>query len=222
MMLKWIVCLFPFFTFGLVSAKEFKAKMISENPRIYWIDDFLTHKECDDIIKLSTPHLKPSTVVSLESGGDELHPARTSYGMFFPTRSTTPTIQKIEKRIAAYTKLPLENGEGMQVLKYGIGGEYRPHFDYFDSATTGGNVHISRGGQRVATLIMYLNNTEEGGETIFPKLNISVKPVKGGALLFYNCTPDGKEDPQTLHGGAPVKKGEKWIATKWIRFNRFN
>lgn len=117
--------------------------------------------------------------------------------------------------------LPEENGEGIQVLSYNIGQEYRPHWDYFDNTTEGGALCYNRGGQRIATLIMYLANTEEGGETIFPKANIQVNPIKGNAVLFYNCTPDGKEDPLTLHGGTPVIKGEKWIATKWIRKGEF-
>jgi prolyl 4-hydroxylase len=68
---------------------------------------------------------------------------------------------------------------------------------------------------------MYLHTTEEGGETIFPRANVSVKPIKGNAVLFYNCLPSGQEDTLSLHGGAPVKKGEKWIATKWLRSGVF-
>jgi prolyl 4-hydroxylase len=68
----------------------------------------------------------------------------------------------------------------------------------------------------MATLIMYLNSTEKGGETIFPDANVAITPKKGNAVLFYNCLPCGKEDPLTLHGGSPVVQGEKWIATKWI------
>ena len=82
-------------------------------------------------------------------------------------------------------------------------------------------MHLDVGGQRVATLIMYLNTVEEGGETVFPEANIKVQPIKGNAVLFYyNCTPEGKErkeDPLTLHSGYPVTKGDKWIITKWLR-----
>ena len=76
--------------------------------------------------------------------------------------------------------------------------------------------HIGNWGQRVATLILYLNEPEEGGETIFPELNLKIRPVKGHAV-YFSYFHRGQVDPKTLHGGAPVIKGEKWIATRWVR-----
>lgn len=194
-----------------------KVKVLSMSPRIYLIENFLSSYECDYIIHKSRPDLKRSTVVSFVSENEEVHEGRTSKGMFFQQKPEDLVLRGIEKRIAELTMIPEENGEAIQVLSYSIGEEYRPHFDYFDNSTPAGAVCYNRGGQRVATFIMYLENTEEGGETIFPRVNIKVKPVKGSAVLFYNCTPDGIEDPLSLHGGAPVIKGEKWIATKWLR-----
>jgi prolyl 4-hydroxylase len=199
---------------------ESKVKVLSWSPRIFLLEHFLTPFECDHLIVKARPELKRSTVVSSVVDG-EVHPARTSKGMFFQKDSGDLVLKNVERRIAELTMLPEENGEAIQVLSYGHGEEYQPHWDYFDSNTEGGALCYNRGGQRVATLIMYLENTEEGGETIFPKANIKVKPVKGNAVLFYNCTPDGKEDPLSLHGGAPVIKGEKWIATKWLRKGEF-
>lgn len=191
-------------------------KVLSWSPRIFLIENFLTPFECDYMIEKARPELKRSTVIS-DKGGSELHDARTSEGMFFQRNSGDIILKNVERRIAELTMLPEDNGEGIQVLSYGLGAEYQPHWDYFDNTTKGGEECYVRGGQRLATFIMYLASTDEGGETIFPKANIKVKPTKGNAVLFYNCTPDGKEDPLTLHGGAPVVKGEKWIATKWVR-----
>ena len=136
--------------------------------------------------------------------------------MFFPQFPQDPVLRRVEQRIADLTGIPVPHGEAMQVLWYQVGAEYAPHYDYFSPSTPGGVAALSRGGQRLATFIMYLNTPEAGGETIFPKANLSVTPKKGAALLFYNCLPSGETDPLTLHGGAPVKKGEKWIATKWL------
>lgn len=108
-----------------------------------------------------------------------------------------------------------------RTLHYGIGGEYKPHYDYFDPSTPGGLYHYNRGGQRVASFIVYLNTPEAGGETVFPKAKLRVKPEKGKALLFYNVDPEGKEDPMSFHGGAPVIAGEKWIITRWLRQGEF-
>ncbi len=129
--------------------------------------------------------------------------------MFFDSRPSDPILKAIEEKIARVTQMPVENGEGLQVLHYKIGGEYQPHYDYFLSSQPGGSQALSRGGQRVATLIMYLNTTDEGGETIFPNAGIKVAPKKGTAVLFYNVTKAGTEDPQSLHGGVPVIAGRK-------------
>lgn len=196
-------------------------QVLSENPRIYLIENFLTPYECDHIVNAARDQLARSTVVDQQGGASVVHNARTSRGMFFPQFPQDPILQDIEKRIASYTHIPVENGEGLQILHYGIGGEYQPHFDWFDPSMPGTAAHLNRGGQRIATLIMYLHTTEQGGETIFPRVNVKVKPVKCNAVLFYNCLPGGQEDPLSLHGGAPVIKGEKWIATKWLRSGAF-
>jgi prolyl 4-hydroxylase len=194
-----------------------RIKVLSWTPRIFLVENFLSPFECDYLKEKSRPKLKRSTVVSTKAGEAQVHEARTSKGMFFQCRSNDIVLRNVEKRVSELVMLPEEHAEAMQVLCYGPGEEYRPHYDYFDKSTEGGLECYSRGGQRIATVIMYLENTAKGGETIFPKANIAVKPVKGNAVVFYNCLPNGEEDPLTLHGGAPVIEGEKWIATKWVR-----
>jgi len=190
------------------------------SPRIFVLPHFLSTDECDHLMKLSRPYLQPSLVVDdSKAHGEQLDTRRSSTGMSL--YSSDPLVKTIEQRIADLTSLPIENGETIQILHYGLGAEYVPHYDYFNPATPGGASFLERGGQRVATIILYLNTPEAGGETIFPHLGITVTPEKGRALLFYNCRPDGTVDPLTLHGGAPVKAGEKWIATRWIRTEKF-
>lgn len=195
-------------------------EILSVSPRIYYISNLLSDKECDYIIHKSTPELKRSTV--LASKGEEIDPRRSSKGMFFSSQSSDPLLRAIEDRISALTQTPVENGEGFQVLHYQQGGEYQPHYDYFSNTTQGQSEALKRGGQRVLSVIMYLNAPDEGGETVFPIAKVSVKPKKGDAVMFYNVTPEGVNDVKSLHGGAPVLKGEKWIVTKWIREEAFN
>jgi len=202
-------------------AAQPQVEVLSTAPRIVIYRNFLSNEECEHMIQAARPHLKRSTVIDNQSSGADVDPRRTSYGMFFPYRVKDAIINSVEERIASLTAIPKENGENIQVLQYAVGGEYKPHFDYFDPNTSGGKFHLLRGGQRVASFLMYLNTPEAGGETIFPSLNIKVVPRKGDALLFYNCGPEGNVDPRTLHGGAPVVQGEKWLATKWLRMSRF-
>jgi prolyl 4-hydroxylase len=121
----------------------------------------------------------------------------------------------VEKRIAELLHWPLDHGEGLQVLRYRPGAEYKPHHDYFDPVHSGTPRILERGGQRVGTLVIYLNTPEGGGATTFPDVGLEVAPVRGNAVFFSYDRPH--VSTKTLHGGAPVTAGEKWVATKWLR-----
>lgn len=187
-------------------------------PRVLLIGGFLSDEECDELRAQAAPRLVRSETVDTSTGGSEINAARTSDGMFF-ARGETPLIERIERRIAALLRWPLERGEGMQVLRYGPGAEYRPHHDYFDPAQPGTPTVLARGGQRVGTLLMYLNTPAAGGATTFPDVALDIAAVKGHAVYFSYDRPHPAT--RTLHGGAPVIAGEKWVATKWLREAEF-
>ncbi|MGL4603227.1 MAG: 2OG-Fe(II) oxygenase [Iodobacter sp.] len=190
-------------------------------PVLVMLDQLLSSEECDELVRLSEDKLKRSTIVDPQTGAEEVINDRSSYGTFFNVNESD-FIARLDRRIAEVMHWPLENGEGMQILNYKVGGEYKPHFDYFPERDPGSQVHLKTGGQRVSTLVMYLNDVEEGGETVFPELGLAVAPKKGSAVYFEYCNSEGQVDPKTLHGGNPVLKGEKWIATKWMRQRRYN
>jgi prolyl 4-hydroxylase len=185
-------------------------------PRVVLFGGLLSAEECDEMVRLATPKLSRSTVVNAATGAYDVHEARTSRGAHFE-RGENELVRKIEARIADLTSLPVENGEPIQILHYLPGGEYKPHFDYFDPKLQGNEKVLAMGGQRIATLIMYLNDVESGGSTIFPDIGLDVLPHKGNAVFFAYSSERGELDSRTLHGGSPVADGEKWIATKWIR-----
>ena len=183
-------------------------------PRVVVFGGLLTDAECDDLMALAAPRLLRSETVDNSTGGSEVNAARTSDGMFFE-RGEAPLIEAIERRIAELVRWPLDHGEGLQVLRYRPGAEYRPHHDYFDPAHAGTATILQRGGQRVGTLVIYLNTPEGGGATTFPDVGLEVAPVRGNAVFFSYERPHA--GTKTLHGGAPVTAGEKWVATKWLR-----
>lgn len=193
--------------------------MTLQHPRIVFFGQFLSDAECDGLIELARPRLARSETVDHASGGSEVNAARTSDGMFF-RRNETVLISRIERRIAELLQWPAERGEGLQVLRYRPGMQYRPHFDYFDPAQPGTPAVLKRGGQRVATLLMYLQAPAKGGATVFPDVGLEFAPVKGYALFFSYARPE--PGTGTLHGGAPVTEGEKWVATKWLREDAFD
>ncbi|MBY0468918.1 MAG: 2OG-Fe(II) oxygenase [Burkholderiaceae bacterium] len=189
------------------------------NPRIVVFGEFLSDAECDGLMALAAARLARSETVEANTGGSEINDARTSEGMFFE-REENALCTRIERRIATLLAWPLENGEGLQVLRYRANTEYRPHYDYFDPLHPGTAAVLARGGQRVASLVMYLNTPPRGGATVFPDAHFSVLPVKGNAVFFSYDRPHPMT--RTLHGGAPVLEGEKWVATKWLRERRFD
>ncbi len=183
-------------------------------PRVVVFGGLLSDAECEGLMALAAPRLQRSETVDNDSGGSAVNAARTSEGMFFE-RGEGGLIDAIERRIAELLRWPLENGEGLQVLRYRPGAEYRPHHDYFDPAHAGTPRILQRGGQRVGTLVMYLNTPAGGGTTTFPDVGLEVAPVRGNAVFFSYERADAST--KTLHGGAPVTAGEKWVATKWLR-----
>jgi prolyl 4-hydroxylase len=185
-------------------------------PRIILFGNVLSDDECDALIGMSKGKLERSNVVNKETGRYDVHPDRTSEGTYF-RRAENELIVRIEARIAELTSCPLENGEPIQVLHYRPGAEYKPHYDYFNPADTGNRQVLSMGGQRIATLIMYLNDVESGGSTVFPQIGLDVLPRRGNAVFFAYGDEQGNLDTRTLHGGSAVSAGEKWIATKWFR-----
>jgi prolyl 4-hydroxylase len=188
------------------------------NPRVVVFGGLLSDEECDALIELAKPRLARSLTVAIKTGGEEVNADRTSNGMFFQ-RGENELVRTIEARIARLVDWPEENGEGLQVLHYVPGAEYKPHYDYFDPNEPGTPTILKRGGQRVATIVMYLGEPDKGGGTTFPDVHLEVAPKRGNAVFFSYERPH--PSTKTLHGGSPVLAGEKWIATKWLRERRF-
>ena len=199
--------------------RRVQALAVMHEPPIIVLGQLLDAQECEALMDAARPRLQRSLTVSLQSGGEEENADRTSQGMFFQ-RGETALIDRIEQRLARLLNWPVENGEGLQILRYGPGTEYKPHYDYFDPAAPGTASIVRRGGQRVATVVMYLNDPTAGGATVFPDVQFACLPVRGNAVFFNYSRPDPSS--RSLHAGAPVLQGEKWIATKWLREGRFD
>jgi prolyl 4-hydroxylase len=199
--------------------RDVRIVMSLREPRIVVFADVLSDAECDELVALAGARLSRSHTVDTSTGESEINDARTSEGMFFG-RGEFPVCERLEARLAALVNWPVENGEGLQVLRYRPGAEYKPHYDYFDPAQPGTPTILKRGGQRVATILVYLSTPARGGGTTFPDVHLEVAPQKGHAVFFSYDRPHPMT--RSLHGGAPVLEGEKWVATKWLRVDRFD
>ena len=199
---------------------ETRVVMRLQRPAAVVLNGFLSDAECTGLIELARPRLSRSTVVEPVTGRDVVAGHRSSDGMFF-RRGETALIERIEARIAQLTGHPAEHGEGLQMLRYETGAESTPHFDYLMPANEANRASVARSGQRIGTRLMYLNDVEAGGETVFPQCGWSVVPRRGQAFYFEYANRRGQCDPLSLHASLPVRSGDKWVATKWIRTQRF-
>ncbi|CAN1141398.1 Probable prolyl 4-hydroxylase 9 [Linum perenne] len=213
---------------GESSFESISFQILSWSPRAVYFPNFATMEQCNAIIELAKPLLGPS-LLALRKGetAENTNGTRTSSGTFvYASDDETGTIASIERKIARATMIPTTYGEPFNVLRYEIGQKYDCHLDAFNP-----NEYGPQESQRVASFLLYLTNVEEGGETMFPYENgtripgydykqcigLKVKPRQGDGLLFYNVFPNTTIDRKSLHGSCPVIKGEKWVATKWIR-----
>ena len=200
--------------------REIRVLARGDNPTLALLDGVLSADECAALMALAAPRLRPSTVVDPDSGHDVVASYRNSVGMFFRPAENA-LIARLDRRFSEIMRLPVENGEGIQVLKYEAGGATTPHHDFLAPTNAANQASLARSGQRVSTLITYLNDVDEGGETVFPLGGWSIVPRRGCGLYFESRDARGALDAQSLHAGSPVARGEKWVATKWMRERRF-
>ena len=200
--------------------REVLVHMRTDEPVCAALGNVLDADECRALIELARPRLKPSTLVDPVSGRDIVSDKRASQGMFFRLEEDA-FIARLDRRLSRLMNLPLENGEGLQVLHYPIGAGSEPHFDYLQPGNAANRESIARSGQRVSTLVTYLNDVPAGGQTLFPALGWAVSPLRGNAVYFEYGDDRGAVDARSLHASAPVTQGEKWVVTKWMRQRRF-
>lgn len=184
------------------------ATVLHKEPLVMRFERLLTDEECQRLIEAAAPRLRESRLVN-----KVVSEIRTSRGMFFEEEES-PFIRRIERRISELMNVPIEHAEGLQVLHYAPGQEYKAHHDFFARNSP------SARNNRISTLIIYLNDVEEGGETVFPLLQIKVKPERGSAVYFEYFYRNQALNDLTLHSSAPVVRGEKWVATQWMRRQR--
>ena len=189
-------------------------------PALAVLAGVLSADECREIIALGRDRLRASTVMDPASGRDTVAAHRSSEGMFFRPEET-PFVARLERRVAELMNCPLRNGEGFQLLHYHPGGGSAPHYDFLTPGTAANDASLARSGQRVSSLVIYLNDVERGGETVFPEIGLAVTPRQGHAVHFEYANRRGDVDLKSVHAAAPVEAGEKWVLTKWMRERAF-
>jgi prolyl 4-hydroxylase len=194
-----------------------KMGIVSASPRVAIVEDFASPEICAWLIERARPCLGPARVFDLLSGAPAHEAVRDNSECHFGTDDGDLILQFLRSRIAAVTELFVTGMEAPAVLHYSVGQRFLPHHDFLDETHPGHASEIAKGGQRVLTFLLSLNDDFEGGETQFPNLGKRYRGRKGNALFFWNVEPDGSPDPRVLHAGLAPTRGEKWILSQWIR-----
>lgn len=191
--------------------------VVSEQPFVRRFHKLLTVEECEYIVGLSSRLLAPASVVDGVGQGKQSGLRTNSVAVFWPVQQDI-VLHAIDLRLGKAAGLPFGNGEMMNILMYKPGEEYRAHFDFFAPEIAAADPS----GQRIRTLLVYLNSGYDGGETQFVNANMKLKGEPGDAVLFHNCNAaTGAPDRATLHAGLPVTSGQKWLLSKWYREKTF-
>ena len=184
----------------------------TEKLQLYTIQDFLSHDECDELIKVSALNLRPSTTTT----GDRDQGYRTSTTCEL-SRMSDSAVAKIDEKISRAIGIHLSFSESIQAQRYEVGQQFKQHTDYFEPGTTEYDAFANSMGNRTWTFMVYLNEVERGGGTRFIAIDHNIQPQTGMAVVWNNLKPDGTTNPFTLHAGLPVEAGFKVVITKWFR-----
>lgn len=194
---------------------------VSAAPRIFTVDEFVSRGECAHLMALASARFAPAREATRERLSGE-QTAFSGAAAVFYIPDCDAVVRNIERRIAAAFDLPVTHVEPLSVLRYLQQDRYAPHTDYFDAARLENNRrHGDYSGQRTASFLVYLRAPEQGGETHYLKLGKKIVGRPRMALCHFNLTSAGVPDEMTLHTGAPVIKGEKWLARTTLREKPF-
>ncbi len=191
------------------------ANILSQDPLVYYVDDFITQADCTAIIDLAKDKMSRAVVAGGKEGVESK--GRTN-SVAWVAHDTNEKTLEIAQKVANTLDIPVEHAESFQVIHYKPGAEYRTHYDAFDVTSETGRRVMKKGGQRITTTLCYLNSVEAGGGTGFSKLGLEVTPKPGRLVVFNNCSGDSiVRTENSLHSGNPVEAGEKWAFNLWFR-----
>jgi prolyl 4-hydroxylase len=190
---------------------------LNEGPLICAAPALLSPQLCDALITRAKPLLGPAPIYNELKGGNTVAGWRKHSSVHFDFADTDVLNEAICSRVCALAGLPAAHAEALQVLHYQVGEFFAPHYDFWDPAFEGHAGTLKTYGQRAFTVLVYLNDDFEGGETEFLELGLRHKGKKGDAVMFRNVDAEGQPDRRTLHAGRPPAQGEKWLLSVWIR-----
>jgi prolyl 4-hydroxylase len=193
-----------------------RARILNRDPWVVVVDDYLPASERQALMDAASPRLGAPM---LDTGDIEQDQQVRTGRVAWIHHDHDARTRALADRVAGLVGIPLVNAESFQVVRYGPTQQYLAHYDGYDMTTRVGAANAERGGQRIATAIIYLAEPHAGGATGFPTLGLDVGAKPGRLLIFWNvaAADPTRPHPESLHAGNPVTRGEKWIANLWFR-----
>ena len=194
-----------------LAATEGVQRVPTRDLELFIVRDFLDPATCAALIARIDERRRPSEIA------DDVGIAnfRTSETCDLDWRD--PMVGEVDHRIASLLGLALGASEPLQGQRYAPGQEFKPHTDTFEPGGYDFYVHTAKTGQRTWTAMIYLNRPEDGGATRFKTIGKTIQPEAGKLIAWNNLLPNGNPNPATLHQGMKVRRGTKYVLTKWFR-----
>jgi len=198
-------------TSSLLVSTDRVQRVPSDKIELFQMRDFASPRLCQQLMALIERDRRPST---LADAGDDRY-FRTSETCDLP--ETDEAVREIEQLLTKLNGIDPSYGEPLQGQRYEVGQEFKPHCDYFNRGGRDWDRYCAVAGQRTWTFMVYMNDVEAGGATRFKAVNKTFRPEVGKLLCWNNRRLDGSENPNTIHHGMKVRKGVKYVITKWYR-----
>lgn len=195
-------------------------EILSPSPRIVACKGLLDQSLCAWLRERARGRLSPARVYEFSTGHGREDPSRSNRVTEFGAVETDVAIAAVRRRLSAFTGQPQAHMEPLNVLHYAPGQRFVRHHDFFDPDHPLSARMIAEGGQRVCTILVYLNDDFDGAETDFPAIGLRWRGETGDAIAFDNVDPEGRPDRRTLHAGLSPTRGEKWLLTQFVRDRR--
>ena len=200
--------------------KPIKVEVVWPSPRVMMFYDIISNEEAEILMSLAQPHLNRATVHNKNTGkleNAEYRVSKTAWLDVDIPEDKEGIVRRVNRRMEDATELSHDYAELQQMNNYGMAGQYEPHYDMATRDEKAFSDHD--GGNRVATLLFYMGDTEAGGATVFVDGGARIAPIKNAAVFWYNLLPSGDPDLLTRHAGCPVLAGTKWVMNKWFHVN---
>ncbi len=186
-------------------------KVPSPKLDLFIVRNFLDSDVCAALMERIDARRRPSEIA------DDIGVAGYRTSETCDLDSNDPLVAEVDRKISELLRIPASHGEPIQGQRYAVGQEFKIHTDTFEPGGYDFYLHTAEAGQRTWPPMCHLNEPDDGGAPRFKLIGKPIHPETGKLVAWNNLNPDWRPNPATLHQGMKVRRGTKYIITKWFR-----